>query len=160
MGFDPAPFLCCSDARREEKVAHRRLPQVAEGYVPWRAVLTPSGQTGVPPWRTGRGSPGRAHMERPRRRIATGIKKFAAFPAGALTDFGFQETGVGWVRAPARACASARSRAVAQRQEEAAIVFLHLSSFAMRWTAVSPTAGRPARCAHRKTVRLTHIHLA
>ena len=113
MGFDPAPFLCCSDARREEKVAHRRLPQVAEGYVPWRAVLTPSGQSGVPPWRTGRGSPGRAHMERPRRRIATGIKKFAAFPAGALTDFGFQETGVGWVRAPARACASARSRAVA-----------------------------------------------
>ena len=73
------------------------------------------------------GAPGRAHKERPRHRIATGMKKCAAFPGGALTDFGFQKKGVEWVRAPARA--SARSRAVAQRQEEAAIVFLHLSSF-------------------------------
>ena len=84
------------------------------------------------------GAPGRAHMERPRYRAATGMKKCVAFPGGALTDFGFQKRGVGWVRAPACACASARSRAVAQRQEEAAIVFLHLSSFAMRWTVPVP----------------------
>ena len=31
------------------------------------------------------------------------MKKCAAFPGGALTDFGFQKGGVGWVRAPARA---------------------------------------------------------
>ena len=51
------------------------------------------------------------NTERPRRRIATGMKKYAAFPGGALTDFGFQKRGVGWVRAPARACACALSRA-------------------------------------------------
>jgi hypothetical protein len=69
-------------------------------------------------------------------RNAAGMKKFAAFPGGALTDFGFQKRGVGWVRAPA--CAFVRSRAVAQRQEEAAIVFLHLSSCAIRWTVPVP----------------------
>jgi hypothetical protein len=36
------------------------------------------------------------------------MKKCVAFPEGALTDFGFQKRGVGWVRA--RACASARLR--------------------------------------------------
>ena len=43
---------------------------------------------------------------------------------------------MGWVRAPA--CASARSRAVARHAIEAAIVFLHLSSCAMRWTVPVP----------------------
>ena len=50
----------------------------------------------APAWRTGSGSPGRAHKERPRRRTATGMKKRAAFPGGASTDFGFQKGGWGW----------------------------------------------------------------
>jgi hypothetical protein len=78
------------------------------------------------------GAPGRAHKERPRRRIATGMKKCAAFSGGALTDFGFQKRGVGWVRAPAHL----RALLCAQGQDEGAIVFLHLSSFAMRWAPV------------------------
>ena len=66
-------------------------------------------QTWLPPWRTGRVSPGRAHKERPRCRIATGIKKFAAFPGGALSDFWFPKRGVGWVRAPADMATSKKS---------------------------------------------------
>jgi hypothetical protein len=87
---------------------------------------------GVPPWRTGSGSPGRAHKERPRCRTATGMKKCVAFPGGALTDFGFQKRGAGWVRVPAHL----RALLCAQGQDEGAIVFFYLRSFAMRWTAV------------------------
>jgi hypothetical protein len=96
---------------------------------PWqRAMLTPSGsQSHLGGLAVGALA---APTGAPSLPAATGMKKCAAFPGGALTDFGFQKRGVGWVRAPARACASARSRAVAQGQEEAAIVFLHLSSFA------------------------------
>jgi len=99
--------------------------QVAEGYGSRWLVSTAApahgsvlcSTSGQPVWLPLGGlavrAPGRAHKERPRCRTATGNKKCVAFPEGALTDFGFQKRGVGVVRAPA--CATARSRAVAQR---------------------------------------------
>jgi hypothetical protein len=63
-------------------------------------------QIGSPYWRAGRGSPGRAHKERPRSGIATGLKKYAAFPAGALTDFWFPKGGWGGPRARPPSCAT------------------------------------------------------
>ena len=55
------------------------------------------------------------------------MKKCTAFGGEALTEFWFPKRGVGVVRAPA--CAT---------PGEAAIIFLHLSSFAMRWTVPVP----------------------
>ena len=48
--------------------------------------------------------------------------------------FGFRKGGVGVVRVPAHL----RALLCAQRKKEAAIVFLHLSSFAIRWTVPVP----------------------
>jgi hypothetical protein len=58
---------------------------------PWqRAMLTPSGsQTWRPTLADWQWEPWPRHEERPRCRISAGMKKCAAFPGGALTDFWF-----------------------------------------------------------------------
>ena len=62
------------------------------------------------------------------------MKKCAAFPGGALTDFWFPKRGDGGgprARPPSPV-------ALCARPGEGAIVFLHLSSCAMRWTMPVP----------------------
>jgi hypothetical protein len=61
------------------------------------------------------------------------MKKFAAFPGGALTDFWFPKRGGGG----GPRARHLRALLCAQGQE-AAIVFLHLNSFAIRWTVPVP----------------------
>ena len=132
-GFDPAPFWAAPMPSQKGRLliaSSQANSQVAEGYGSrWLVSTAARGRhspahgsvlcstSGQPVWLPLGGlavrAPGRAHKERPRCRTATGNKKCVAFPEGALTDFGFQKRGVGVVRAPA--CATARSRAVAQR---------------------------------------------
>ena len=94
-------------------------------------MLTPSGQSDfastLADWPR---EPSPPHKERPRHRI-TGMKKCAAFPGGALTDFWFPKRGVGGSARPLARCS-------ARNAGGGAIVFLHLSSFAMRCTVPVP----------------------